>query len=48
MWGLRDKDSWLRGENAADAPLLFDDFGQAKPAAAAVQHAFTETKSALA
>ena len=33
-WGLRDKDSWLRRENAADAPLLFDDLGRPKPAAA--------------
>lgn len=35
VWGLRDKDSWLRSdkENPAppwDAPLLFDDAGQAK------------------
>ncbi len=36
LWGLRDRDSWLRGrkENSGptpDAPLLFDDQGQAKP-----------------
>jgi endo-1,4-beta-xylanase len=36
VWGLRDKDSWLRRpkENPAppwDAPLLFDDDGRAKP-----------------
>ncbi len=35
VWGLRDKDSWLRGpkENPGpqlDAPLLFDDAGKAK------------------
>jgi endo-1,4-beta-xylanase len=35
-WGLRDKDSWLRGpkENPTppwDAPLLFDDEGRPKP-----------------
>ena len=34
-WGLRDRDSWLRRENAADTPLLFDDAGRPKPAAAA-------------
>jgi len=34
-WGLRDRDSWLKRENAADAPLLFDDAGRPKPAAAA-------------
>lgn len=35
LWGLRDKDSWLRRENAADAPCLFDDQGRPKPAAGA-------------
>jgi endo-1,4-beta-xylanase len=35
FWGLRDSDSWLRRENAADAPLPFDDQGRPKPAAAA-------------
>jgi endo-1,4-beta-xylanase len=34
-WGLRDKDSWLKRENAADTPLLFDDAGRAKAAAKA-------------
>jgi endo-1,4-beta-xylanase len=34
-WGLRDKDSWLKRENAADTPLLFDDAGRPKPAARA-------------
>jgi endo-1,4-beta-xylanase len=34
-WGLRDKDSWLRRENAADTPLMFDDGGRPKAAAAA-------------
>ena len=34
LWGLRDKDSWLKRENAADTPLLFDDLGLAKAAAA--------------
>jgi endo-1,4-beta-xylanase len=35
FWGLEDSQSWLRRENAADAPLLFDDAGRPKPAAAA-------------
>ena len=35
IWGLRDKDSWLRGEKENpsppwDAPLLFDDLGNPK------------------
>ncbi|WP_374653582.1 endo-1,4-beta-xylanase [Phenylobacterium sp.] len=34
-WGLRDKDSWLKREDAADTPLLFDDAGRPKSAAAA-------------
>ena len=35
FWGLEDSRSWLRRENAADTPLLFDDAGRPKPAAAA-------------
>lgn len=35
FWGLEDSHSWLRRENAADAPLLFDDDGRPKPAAQA-------------
>ena len=35
FWGLEDSQSWLRRENGADAPLLFDDAGRPKPAAAA-------------
>jgi endo-1,4-beta-xylanase len=35
FWGLKDSQSWLIRENAADTPLLFDDAGRAKPAAAA-------------
>ena len=35
FWGLQDSKSWLRRENGDDTPLLFDDQGQAKPAAAA-------------
>lgn len=34
VWGLRDRDSWLKRENASDTPLLFDDLGRAKAAAA--------------
>ncbi|MBO9557596.1 MAG: endo-1,4-beta-xylanase [Caulobacter sp.] len=40
LWGLRDKDSWLRGENAADAPAVFDDAGRPKAGAAALIDAF--------
>jgi endo-1,4-beta-xylanase len=35
FWGLKDPQSWLRRENAADAPLLFDDNGRPKAAARA-------------
>jgi endo-1,4-beta-xylanase len=35
LWGLRDRDSWLKRENKADTPILFDDAGRPKPAAAA-------------
>jgi len=35
FWGLEDSRSWLRRENASDAPLLFDDAGRPKPAAEA-------------
>jgi endo-1,4-beta-xylanase len=35
FWGLEDPQSWLRREDPADAPLLFDGAGQAKPVAAA-------------
>ena len=46
VWGLRDKDSWLRSpsENPGppwDAPLLFDDAGRAKPTFWAVADAFS-------
>lgn len=45
LWGLRDKDSWLRGpkENPNppwDAPLLFDDEGRAKPVFEALAEGF--------
>jgi len=36
VWGLRDGDSWLKREDASDAPLLFDSLGRAKPAFHAV------------
>jgi endo-1,4-beta-xylanase len=35
FWGLKDGQSWLIRENAADAPLLFDNAGKPKPAVAA-------------
>ncbi|MBR7618931.1 endo-1,4-beta-xylanase [Phenylobacterium sp. 20VBR1] len=34
-WGLRDRESWRKREDAADAPLLFDINGDPKPAARA-------------
>jgi endo-1,4-beta-xylanase len=43
LWGLRDKDSWLRGPagtGPSDMPAMFDDAGHAKPALAAVSEAF--------
>jgi endo-1,4-beta-xylanase len=40
IWGLRDRDSWLTAENAADAPAPFDDAGRPKAAAAALVEAF--------
>lgn len=33
LWGLRDKDSWLKRENRNDAPAPYDDLGRAKLAA---------------
>ncbi len=39
VWGLRDRDSWLKRENSQDRPLLFDDQGRPKPAFAAVVEA---------
>jgi len=45
LWGLRDKDSWLRGPKKNpnppwDAPLLFDDDGRAKPVFGALAEGF--------
>jgi endo-1,4-beta-xylanase len=31
FWGVRDRDSWLRSQDGADAPLLFDDSAHPKP-----------------
>ena len=43
VWGLRDKDSWLRrppnAGDGSDQPLLFDDDGLPKPAARAFVNA---------
>jgi endo-1,4-beta-xylanase len=49
IWGLRDKDSWLRGEKENpsppwDAPLLFDDLGNAKTSFWAVADAWRGAK----
>lgn len=46
VWGLRDRDSWLKRENAADRPLLFDDAGRPKPAFSAVVDALRRRGSA--
>lgn len=40
LWGLRDRDSWLKKENGADAPAVFDDDGHPKAGAAALVDAF--------
>ena len=40
LWGLRDRDSWLKKENAGDAPAPFDDAGRPKAGAAALAGAF--------
>jgi endo-1,4-beta-xylanase len=43
LWGLRDKDSWLRGKNGtgpADMPSMFDAEGAPKPALEALIRAF--------
>jgi endo-1,4-beta-xylanase len=44
VWGVRDRDSWLRGTSGGgdpnDRPLLFDDVGQPKPALSAVEQVF--------
>jgi endo-1,4-beta-xylanase len=46
VWGLRDRDSWLKRENASDRPLLFDDAGRPKPAFSAVVNALRRRGSA--
>ena len=50
LWGLRDRDSWLRSDKEnprppPDAPLLFDDLGQAKPAFWAVADALGRSRA---
>jgi endo-1,4-beta-xylanase len=44
IWGVRDRDSWLRrppnAGDGSDRPLLFDDEGRPKPAARALVEAF--------
>jgi endo-1,4-beta-xylanase len=40
LWGLRDRDSWLKTENAADSPAPFDDLGRPKAGAAALAERF--------
>jgi len=43
LWGLRDKDSWLRGPagtGPADRPSMFDDGGAPKPAFEALARTF--------
>jgi endo-1,4-beta-xylanase len=43
LWGLRDKDSWLRGPNGtgpADLPSMFDSDGAPKPALEALLKGF--------
>lgn len=45
LWGLRDKDSWLRGPNGSspdDRALMFDDAGAPKPALAPMMSAFAK------
>ncbi len=44
LWGLRDRDSWLRNENPTDSPAIFDDSGNAKPAAAALAEALSRNR----
>lgn len=45
VWGLRDRDSWLRrppnAGDGSDRPLLFDDAGRPKPAAQALVRALS-------
>jgi endo-1,4-beta-xylanase len=45
IWGLRDRDSWIRRNErlASDAPLLFDDQGEPKSAFWAVADAFSRS-----
>lgn len=40
VWGLRDRDHWLRRGGKPEGPTLFDDAGGAKPAFAALAEVF--------
>jgi endo-1,4-beta-xylanase len=42
LWGLRDKDSWIRGQpdGGNDMPLIFDDNGRPKPLKQALARGF--------
>ncbi|HRD29911.1 MAG TPA: endo-1,4-beta-xylanase [Caulobacter sp.] len=46
VWGLRDRDSWLRREDPSDTPLLFDDSGRPKAAFAAVADGLRRRRTA--
>jgi len=39
LWGLRDRDSWLKGEDSRDTPAPFNDIGDPKAAATALAEA---------
>lgn len=39
MWGLRDRDSWIRKDIPGDRPLMFDDAGRPKAVTAAFEAA---------
>jgi endo-1,4-beta-xylanase len=49
LWGVRDKDSWLRmpsySKDLTDAPLAFDDAGQPKATFWALADALTHSKA---
>jgi endo-1,4-beta-xylanase len=44
LWGLRDKDSWLKAEDASDTPAPFDDQGRPKAAAAVLAAALQQVR----
>jgi len=45
LWGLRDKDSWIRNQpgGSNDMPLIFDDNGRAKSVKQALARGFLGT-----